>query len=276
MGLSRLFELLGLSGELDAGSDADAAHVGVDSHEYGSHRDRDDLLFAQPRGSCFGDCPLCFLPMPIDTSKHVVFSCCSKFICLGCFHAEEKRQRQLNGPKKCPFCRHPVPTTLAEGNANVTRRAEANDPAALVKVGDIHNHKGEYKRAFHYWRKAADLGDAWAHFNLFFLYQDGKGVEKDVKKEVHHLEEAAIAGHPTARYNLGVHEWNEGSNERAVKHYIIAANLGHDNSLKMLKKEAIVSKEDLAAALRAHQAAVDAMKSPQRDAAYAAEESRND
>ena len=84
------------------------------------------------------------------------------------------------------------------------------------------------------------------------------------------MEQTAIAGHPTARYNLGVHEWNYDrvDRDRAVKHFIIAANLGDDNSIQALKgcyKYGDVSKEDFAAALRAHQAAVDATKSPQRE-----------
>ena len=57
-----------------------------------------------------------------------------------------------------------------------------------------------------------------------------------------------------------------------MKHWIIAANLGYDESIKALKeayKGGDVSKEDLAAALRAHQAAVDATKSPQRGVAEA-------
>ena len=55
-----------------------------------------------------------------------------------------------------------------------------------------------------------------------------------------------------------------------MKHWIIAANLGYDDSIKMLMKafeSGMISKDDLAAALRAHQAAVDATKSPQRKAA---------
>ena len=50
-------------------------------------------------------------------------------------------------------------------------------------------------------------------------------------------------------------------------HWIIAANLGEEYSVKALKdcyKEGSVSKEDFAAALRANQAAIDAMKSPHR------------
>ena len=56
--------------------------------------------------------------------------------------------------------------------------------------------------------------------------------------------------------------------DRAAKHYIIAANLGHDVSLQWIKDlfvEGIVSKEDYAAALRGHQAAVDATKSAERE-----------
>jgi len=69
---------------------------------------------------------------------------------------------------------------------------------------------------------------------------------------MHHLEEAAIGFHPQARYNLGCHEWDNGKTERAVlKHWIIAAAQGDDDSIKMLIeqfKSGVVSKDDLAAA----------------------------
>ena len=70
--------------------------------------------------------------------------------------------------------------------------------------------------------------------------------------------------------NLSIEEGNNDNFERAVKHFIIAANQGHDGSIKALMyayKEGFVSKDDLAGALRAHQAAVDATKSTQRDVA---------
>ena len=84
------------------------------------------------------------------------------------------------------------------------------------------------------------------------------------------MEEAAIAGQPYARFNLDLLEWDEGCKERAVKHFIIAANLGDDESVQMLKHgyaNGLLSKDDFAAALRGHQTAVDATKSPQREAA---------
>mmetsp|Transcript_35329 Transcript_35329/g.72165 ORF Transcript_35329/g.72165 Transcript_35329/m.72165 type:complete len:138 (+) Transcript_35329:170-583(+) len=100
------------------------------------------------------------------------------------------------------------------------------------------------------------------------LYRGGLCGEKDEKKEVYHLERAAIGGHPGARHNLGCKEAENGNYERAVKHMIIAASLGYQLSIEMLKlNRGHVSKEDFAAALRANQAALDAMKSPQREAA---------
>ena len=124
--------------------------------------------------------------------------------------------------------------------------------------------------AFEYFSKAAALGDIDAQFNLAVLYETGKGVEKNKEKEIYYLEEAAIGGHHRARYNLGCFENGNGRIERAVKHFIIAANLGFDEALKLVKEGfalGFVSKEDYASALRGHQAAVDATKSAEREKA---------
>src|SRR5210317_2575984 len=43
-----------------------------------------DDLFTQPDGSHLGECPICFLPMPLDPQKKLFRSCCSNFICMGC------------------------------------------------------------------------------------------------------------------------------------------------------------------------------------------------
>ena len=102
------------------------------------------------------------------------------------------------------------------------------------------------------------------------MYWKGAGVEKDWIKSVIHAEQAAIGGHPKARNNLGVYEFDIGNFERAKKHWIIAANLGNEKSLKLLKDlyaDGYASKEDYADALRAYQAAVEATKSPERDEA---------
>ena len=150
------------------------------------------------------------------------------------------------------------------------KRVAANDPVALSEFGVSLFHDENYDGAFKYWTQAAELGDVEAHYNVSIAYQEGAGVENDEEKEVYHLEEAAIGGHPSARYKLARYECEKHRFDRTAKHLIIAANLGHDESIQMLKefyKHGLVSKEDFAMALRGHQAAVDATKSPQREEA---------
>jgi TPR repeat protein len=111
-----------------------------------------------------------------------------------------------------------------------------------------------------------------AHASLGTLYLKGEGVEKDDKKSNYHLEQAAIGGHPQARYNLALYEAKNGRFERAKKHFIIAANLGDHVSLRDIKQlyvQGVVSKEEYTAALRAYQAAINEMKSAERDEAEA-------
>ena len=230
---------------------------------------REELLFKQPESSHLGDCPICSLPLPLDPAKSVMYTCCSKIICHGCNHANKIREYEARLVQSCPFCRKLRPESSEEFEKQRMKRVEANDPDAIRKEGAAQYEKGDYKSAFEYYTKAAELGDSWAHYRLSDMYYHGRGAEKDEGKEILHLEEAAIGGHPDARYNLGCHECNNGNAERAMKHWVIAATQGHDASMKELMelfKEGDLSKEDLAAALRAHHAAVNAMKSPQRKA----------
>ena len=231
---------------------------------------RDEILFKQPEGTHLGDCPICSLPLPLEQRKSMLQSCCSKVICNGCSFANNLRHLQDKIKTKCPFCRHRLPKTMEEFNKNLKKRVAANDPTALWQMGTIYRDEGDYDDAFKYFAKAADLGDVSAHFLLSAMYMKGEGVEKDEKKVIYHLEEAAIAGHPDARYALGVLEGEGGRIDRANKHHIIAANLGYDESIQQLKncyKNGDICKDEYARALRSYQAAVDATKSPQREAA---------
>jgi hypothetical protein len=232
---------------------------------------RDDKLFTQPDESHLGECPICCLPQPLDHNKSTVNSCCSQRICDGCCYANVKREREQGLEERCPYCREPMPDTQEEIYQNTMKRVKANDPVALFNMGQMCRDEGDYEGAFQYWTKAAKLGEIVAHQNLSNMYYEGKGVEKNAKKEIYHKEEAAIGGHHIARYNLGCVEWEKGRIERAMKHFIIAAKLGDNDALDKVHEfhaAGIVSKEDYEAALRGYQAAVDATKSDQRDAAY--------
>ena len=231
---------------------------------------RDDKLFRLPDESHLGECPLCCLPLSLDYHKWGLNSCCCKAICFGCCYANMKREKEQGLEEKCPFCREPFKKTHEEIDQNYMKRVKANDPVAIRELGKRCRDTGDYNGAFEHFTKAAGLDDAEAHLEVSVLYRKGHGVEVDLKKELFHLEKAAIGGHPWARHNLGADEWDRGRYDRAAKHFIISAKQGYDNALEMVKngfRGGVVSKEDYEAALRGHQAAVDATKSQQREEA---------
>ncbi len=207
------------------------------------------------------------LPLELDLTRSTSTSCCFKFICTGCATANTIREIVSSLDPSCPFCR-----IKDDGDFEKRRlkRIEANDPVAIHYEGFKEYENSNYISAFEWYTKAAKFGHADAHLNLASMYCLGHGVEKDKGKEFHHLEEAAIGGHPEARYFLEKKELDNGNIDRAVKHWIIAATQGEDESIQTLMlafKDGFISKEVLAATLRAHHAAVDATKSPQREAA---------
>jgi tetratricopeptide (TPR) repeat protein len=232
----------------------------------------DDDLFTLPDGTHLGECPICFLPMPLDQRKSLFNTCCSKMICMGCIIAQTSSINDQLNASRCPFCREPAPDGSPEdineeSRSRLLERVKANDPAAMREWGRRHYNEGDYDSAFDYYTKASELGDIDAHCLLGHMYWMGEGVEKDEKKVVYFLEKAAIGGHAYARNVLAAMELNDGRTERAVKHLIIAAKLGCETSMKDLWwyfKDGNINKEDLDATLRAHQAAVDATKSSER------------
>ncbi len=234
---------------------------------------RDDPLFTQPDGSHLGECPICCLPLSLELDvvrETLLNTCCCKMICLGCDYTNKNYEEEQGLKQRCAYCREPLPDTPEEGEKSLMERIKKNCPVAMCQRGKKHNMEGDYDKAFEYLSKAAALGNIDAHHYLSILYRDGKGVEKDEKKAVYHEEIAAIGGHPLARWNLGSRESRNERFDIAAKHFIIAANLGYDKALEALKmcfQLDFASEEDYTAALRGHQAAVDATKSKQREEA---------
>jgi len=231
---------------------------------------RDEVLFRQTEGT---DCPICLLPMPLDPDKLAMISCCGRKICAGCEFANALREIEEGLKPTCPFCRLPAPRDDEKTfEVNMKRRAEVDDPAALQWMGVECQQKGDYSGAFEFWTRAAELGESESHYQLSVMYHGGYGVEMDKKKEIHHLEEAAIGGDIVARVDLGVLEQGNGRFERAEKHFTIAANLGCEdaiNKLRHLQLRGFMSYKDLNTVIHTHQAALDAMKSSQREAGEA-------
>jgi len=126
------------------------------------------------------------------------------------------------------------------------------------------------------WLKAGELGGSIgcagaAYYNLGNAYLNGRGVERDLNRAKYYWELSAMNGNLNARHNLGVNEWNAGSYRRAMKHFMIAAKAGSENSLvnvtQVFMNEGIITKDEYANTLRTYQKRQDEMKSEERDKA---------
>ena len=61
-----------------------------------------------------------------------------------------------------------------------------------------------YKKAFEWYKKAAEQGYAKAQYNLGIMYYHGRGVDVNYKKAFEWCEKAAEQGYADAQHNLGV------------------------------------------------------------------------
>ena len=229
----------------------------------------DEKLFKEPPPH--EDCPICFLPLPLDGNQITFSPCCGKTICHGCVYGMVE-----SGAKEiCAFCRTPG----GESDEETIRRINN-----LINKG---NGDGFYMLAVHYadgstglpqdrakanelYLKAGELGCAAAYFNLGNAYDNGDGLEVDEEKAKHYWELAAMNGNVMARNNLGIIEGEAGNNLRGMKHFILAAKAGDDKALGMVKQGfmgGIVGKDEYANTLRAYQKSKDEMKSEARDQA---------
>ena len=238
----------------------------------------DEALFREPPPE-YGDCPICFLRLPTIESGRRYVSCCGKILCSGCFHADVyDNHGNVIADEKCPFCRTPVPTTIAEANKRIKKRMEVGDVYAFRMMGTYY-HRGLYGlpqdsvKAIEFYHRAVKLGSAMAYNNIGIAYDNGNGVERDTKMATHYYElAAAMEGNVVARGNLGATEKNSGNYDRALKHYMIAVRGGDTDSVKAIQrmyKAGHVIKDQYANALQFHQAYVNEIKIDQRDKAAA-------
>ena len=226
------------------------------------------------------ECPICMLPLPLDTFQVVYKSCCGKRICDGCIYT--MRETGSKNMKLCPFCKAPPPRSKEEEVARVKKLMEKGNPSAYNNLaGDyaqgINGMPQDWAKANELFLKAGELGYANGYYNLGNAYRLGNGVEIDKKKAKHYFELAAMNGHVIARNNLGAVEYEAGNQQRAYKHCLIAARAGDKFSLDSVKRGYMaghITKEEYANTLRAYQQSQDETKSEARDKALAARNER--
>jgi len=75
------------------------------------------------------DCPICFLPLPLDDGQVTFEACCGKSICNGCIIAMNERE----GAKLCAFCRTPCAQSEEEYVKRIMKLMEKG--TAIITYG---------------------------------------------------------------------------------------------------------------------------------------------
>ena len=230
-----------------------------------------DALFTQPPP--LEECPICFLRVPILNLGKRYQTCCGKVICSGCIHAGA----MVGADQLCPFCRTPATTSDDEMIERMKKLTEVDDAQAIHELGRFHS-EGRYglqhdmDRALELWHRAGKLGNPVSYYNIGNAYLYGMGVGRDMKKATHYHELAAIRGYVRSRHSLGIFEGNARNINKALKHFMIAAGDGSNESLKTILRmyrDGYATKDDYAKALNAYQAYLVEIKSDDRDKAAA-------
>lgn len=216
----------------------------------------DDSLFDTPPP--MPDCPICFLPLPIEDHAYRNKPCCGKTICCGCELAHWETEETEN---TCPFCRQPESRPLHETLALMKKRMKLNDAentfclACFYDKG-INGLPKDRHKAHQLYVRAAELGSLRAFTNAAFGYRTGDVVEKDEAKGMYYLEKGAKLGQVKARYSLGEIAACKGEWDLAHRHFKISACAGYQPALDRIAgsyKQGMVGKEVYTECLRASQ-----------------------
>ena len=242
---------------------------------------KDEKLYGQGHERPEADfCPLCLLAIPIPMEDDpatfsVHYSCCMKSVCDGCCLATYKRGLCAI----CPFCRAPRPEHDKEILGRVRKRVAAKDPESTFYLGCLHYNgldglEKDESRGIELWSEAAELGSIKALYKLGVAYHQGFGVAQDKAKGIRCWESAAMLGCVRCRYKVGLLDADGQNYDRAVRHFLISAKMGHKDSLDAIKEmfaEGLATKAQYAEGLKGYQDAVEEMKSPERDEAAASD-----
>ena len=122
-----------------------------EEHEEECKKRHDEVLFMQPESCNLGDCPICFLPLPLERRNSTLMPCCGKEICSGCVYAKMMREEEQELERKCPFCR--TPHDEGEDHERIMKRVEAGDLLTMCHYALTIYKKGDYDRQFHTGRR---------------------------------------------------------------------------------------------------------------------------
>ena len=230
------------------------------------------------------ECPVCFVPLPLDDKESTYCLCCGKSICTACTMEtlrainviNVKRAKEKLPPlaNSCSFCRS---TRTSTTESQFEERVRKGDDEAAISLAlkyrdgdaDMNIPKDEAKtlELFHY--AADNLGSLAAMSKLGTLYSDGEhGAPKDRMKGRKYLEDAVKMGDVCARNTLACVEAESGNIKLAIRHWKLAAAAGDTVSTENLWKcfyKGALEKAELEETLRAYKEGYDSMSSEERE-----------
>ena len=197
------------------------------------------------------DCPICFLPIPLEARGVVSLTCCGKRACNGCMHQQMLVSGSISTDQCrycCPFCR-----TVHRGDDDALRDydsilektkrriEDANDTNAMITLAEcydnsFHGLEKDDVASLGLWLRAAMEGNAVAIGKLATEYQEEGRLTTDTIRGMRLTKVAAKRGMLSAHFNLGVFYSNKEYNVKMmVKHFSHAAKGGHKNSMQNCK-----------------------------------------
>ena len=243
------------------------------------------------------ECPICCHILPLGDEACVYNPCCGKLICNGCIVGRQRAQLESTGyiingitPEEkqfrlimkrwsnlCPFCR----SKDAEDNKGyvervlnrITIRNNEDYTLALMTLGSFYTEGGgglpqSIQKAKELFQQAYDLDYPPAAFHLFNLYKRHHPDQKEKKME--YIRRGEALGDVKSIQELANHAVASKNYTEFTRLSMKAACLGNDttrdNLMKLYKvsEAQLLSKDDLAITLRAHQAINGEMKTVQR------------
>ena len=168
----------------------------------------------EPESSPRRECPICYHRLPLEEAGHIYHTCCGQVLCNGCvigkqrtqlkelrkiiegITSEEEQFRLISkrGMKiyVCPYCRAPSPDDEQVLLQRVYDRIEiCNDRDYTIALNQLGSH---YKtgqqglprnltKAEELYKKAYDLDDPDAAWNLYFLYHEYYHDKKEKERK---------------------------------------------------------------------------------------------
>lgn len=128
----------------------------------------------------------------------------------------------------------------------IMKRVENEDVVAIHQLAYFYSLgqpglQRDMEKALDLYRKAGKLGYCYSHSAIADLYLEVNGVPQDRKKALFYYQQAALGGHEVARHNLGLDDSAgaisvKPNMKRAVKHWMISASSGLDESVTTIRE----------------------------------------